>query len=60
MAETIIPASIVEETRRRYLTYALSVITSRALPDVRDGLKPVQAAHPLHHVSRACNRAFRP
>src|SRR5229473_6152817 len=42
MAETIIPASIVEETKRRYLTYALSVITSRALPDVRDGLKPVQ------------------
>ena len=41
MAETIHPASIVEETRRRYLTYALSVITSRALPDVRDGLKPV-------------------
>jgi DNA gyrase subunit A len=31
-----------EETRRRYLNYALSVITSRALPDVRDGLKPVQ------------------
>ena len=42
MAETILPASIVEETRRRYLTYALSVIMSRALPDVRDGLKPVQ------------------
>jgi len=42
MAETILPASIVEEARRRYLTYALSVITSRALPDVRDGLKPVQ------------------
>src|SRR5437879_1863872 len=42
MAETIHPASIAEETRRRYLTYALSVITSRALPDVRDGLKPVQ------------------
>jgi DNA gyrase subunit A len=31
-----------EEARRRYLNYALSVITSRALPDVRDGLKPVQ------------------
>lgn len=30
------------ETRRRYLNYAMSVITSRALPDVRDGLKPVQ------------------
>jgi len=42
MAESIQPASIVQETRRRYLNYALSVITSRALPDVRDGLKPVQ------------------
>ncbi len=42
MAETIQPVSITQETRRRYLTYALSVITSRALPDVRDGLKPVQ------------------
>ncbi|MEZ4325428.1 MAG: DNA topoisomerase IV subunit A [Polyangiales bacterium] len=35
-------ASLAEETRRRYLNYALSVITARALPDVRDGLKPVQ------------------
>jgi DNA gyrase subunit A len=34
--------SISQETRKRYLNYALSVITSRALPDVRDGLKPVQ------------------
>lgn len=42
MAETIQPVSIAQETRRRYLNYALSVITSRALPDVRDGLKPVQ------------------
>ncbi len=42
MAENIQNASIVQETRRRYLTYALSVITSRALPDIRDGLKPVQ------------------
>jgi DNA gyrase subunit A len=37
-----IPAPLHEEARRRYLNYALSVITSRALPDVRDGLKPVQ------------------
>jgi DNA gyrase subunit A len=37
-AEVTLP----EEARRRYLNYALSVITSRALPDVRDGLKPVQ------------------
>jgi DNA gyrase subunit A len=35
-------ASLVDEARRRYLNYAISVITSRALPDVRDGLKPVQ------------------
>src|SRR5690242_20276879 len=42
MPEAIHPVSLTEETRRRYLTYALSVITSRALPDVRDGLKPVQ------------------
>src|SRR5688500_18065775 len=42
MAETIHPVAITDETRRRYLNYALSVITSRALPDVRDGLKPVQ------------------
>lgn len=42
MAETIHQVPITQETRRRYLNYALSVITSRALPDVRDGLKPVQ------------------
>src|SRR3954469_23645562 len=42
MAETITPVSLREETEERYLTYAMSVITSRALPDVRDGLKPVQ------------------
>ena len=35
-------AALHEEARTRYLNYALSVITSRALPDVRDGLKPVQ------------------
>jgi DNA gyrase subunit A len=40
--DNIQPISITQETRRRYLNYALSVITSRALPDVRDGLKPVQ------------------
>src|SRR5262245_4919897 len=33
---------LAEEAKRRYLNYALSVITARALPDVRDGLKPVQ------------------
>src|SRR3954449_1936046 len=42
MAETITGVSLREETKKRYLNYAMSVITSRALPDVRDGLKPVQ------------------
>ncbi len=36
------PTSIKQESRDRYLTYALSVVSGRALPDVRDGLKPVQ------------------
>ncbi|MGQ9590101.1 MAG: DNA gyrase/topoisomerase IV subunit A [Planctomycetota bacterium] len=40
-----------ETARRRYLNYAISVITSRALPDVRDGLKPVQRRilYTMHH-----------
>src|SRR5579871_3011302 len=42
MAEEIQEIFLAQETRRRYLNYALSVITARALPDVRDGLKPVQ------------------
>ncbi|MCL4366380.1 hypothetical protein M1437_04090, partial [Patescibacteria group bacterium] len=53
------PAPIVEEMQKAYLDYAMSVIVSRALPDVRDGLKPVQrriiyAMHQqgLHHTSR--------
>ena len=41
-APPIPDTSLAEEAQRRYLNYALSVITARALPDVRDGLKPVQ------------------
>ena len=37
----IAPVTIEEEMRRSYLEYAMSVIVARALPDVRDGLKPV-------------------
>ena len=40
--DTIKPREIVEEMQKAYLDYAMSVIVSRALPDVRDGLKPVQ------------------
>ena len=42
MSSRIRDVSLLEETEKRYLNYAMSVITSRALPDVRDGLKPVQ------------------
>src|SRR4029450_13149096 len=41
-AEKILATDLGNEAEERYLNYALSVITSRALPDVRDGLKPVQ------------------
>ena len=41
-ADRVEYVSISDETRKRYLNYAMSVIMSRALPDVRDGLKPVQ------------------
>ena len=41
-ASEIQTVSLYETARQRYLNYALSVITTRALPDVRDGMKPVQ------------------
>jgi len=39
---TVWTGDLADQAKRKYLTYALSVITARALPDVRDGLKPVQ------------------
>ncbi|MBA4190673.1 MAG: DNA topoisomerase [Planctomycetaceae bacterium] len=42
MAETIETVPIATEVRKRFLDYAMSVVTGRALPDIRDGLKPVQ------------------
>ncbi len=42
IAKVIIPVNIEEEMKRSYLGYAVSMIIARALPDVRDGLKPVQ------------------
>ena len=40
-AGTVLPVNIEDEMKRSYINYAMSVIASRALPDVRDGLKPV-------------------
>jgi hypothetical protein len=47
------PVSITDEMKRSYLDYAMSVIVSRALPDVRDGLKPVHRASSIRCTSRA-------
>ena len=40
--ENVIPTDYAEVMQKSYIDYAMSVIISRALPDVRDGLKPVQ------------------
>ena len=44
-AKETLPVSLEEEMRRSYLDYAMSVIVARALPDVRDGLKPVPVSY---------------
>ena len=51
-AGDIAPISIVEEMKTSYLDYAMSVIVSRALPDVRDGLKPFH-----RRILHACQEA---
>ena len=38
-----------QEMRKYYIDYAMSVIAARALPDVRDGMKPVRSAHHVRH-----------
>jgi len=66
LPEGIEPISIVEEMQRSYLDYAMSVIVSRALPDVRDGLKPVHrrilyASHESgYHWNRKYVKSARP
>ena len=44
-AKETIPVSLENEMKKSYLDYAMSVIVGRALPDVRDGLKPVHRAY---------------
>jgi len=59
--EDITPVDISEEMRRSYLDYAMSVIVSRALPDVRDGLKPVhrRIIYSMFENGYDYNRPFR-
>ena len=57
----ILQAPIVEEMRKSYLDYAMSVITSRALPDARDGLKPVhrRILYAMHDIGLSPTAKFR-
>jgi len=60
-AKETVPVSLEEEMRRSYLDYAMSVIVGRALPDVRDGLKPVhrRVLYAMHELSNDWNRAYK-
>ena len=60
-AKETLPVSLEEEMRRSYLDYAMSVIVGRALPDVRDGLKPVhrRALFAMHELSNNWNRPYK-
>ncbi len=59
--DTILPIDIVSEMKESYLAYAMSVITSRALPDVRDGLKPVhrRILFAMHEMGLTFSARFR-
>ena len=59
-AKETIPISLEEEMRKSYLDYAMSVIVGRALPDVRDGLKPVhrRVLFAMHEMNNVWNRPF--
>jgi len=60
-AKETLPVSLEEEMRHSYLDYAMSVIVGRALPDVRDGLKPVhrRVLFAMHELSNDWNKAYK-
>ena len=60
-AKETIPVSLEDEMRRSYLDYAMSVIVGRALPDARDGLKPVhrRVLFAMHELSNDWNKAYK-
>ncbi len=57
----IISVNIEDELRQSYLDYAMSVIVGRALPDVRDGLKPVhrRVLYAMHELNNVWNKAYK-
>ena len=61
MSDSISPIAIVDELKQSYLDYAMSVIVSRALPDVRDGFKPVhrRVMFAMHVLSNDYNKAYK-
>lgn len=60
-AKETLPVSLEDEMKRSYLDYAMSVIVGRALPDVRDGLKPVhrRVLYAMHELSNDWNRPYK-
>ncbi|MDE3012209.1 MAG: DNA gyrase subunit A [Pseudomonadota bacterium] len=60
-AKETLPVSLEDEMRRSYLEYAMSVIVGRALPDVRDGLKPVhrRVLFAMHELSNDWNKPYK-
>jgi DNA gyrase subunit A len=60
-AASKVPVNIEDEMKRSYMDYAMSVIIGRALPDVRDGLKPAhrRVLYAMRHMGLASNRAYR-
>ena len=61
MFEKIVPVSLEEEMKSSYIDYAMSVIVSRALPDVRDGLKPVhrRVLYGMHELGVHYNKPYK-
>ena len=61
MSDSISPIGIVDELKQSYLDYAMSVIVSRALPDVRDGFKPVhrRVMYAMHVLSNDYNKPYK-
>ncbi len=60
-AKETLPISLEDEMRRSYLDYAMSVIVGRALPDARDGLKPVhrRVLYAMHELGNDWNKAYK-
>ncbi len=60
-AKELVPISLEDEMRKSYLDYAMSVIVGRALPDVRDGLKPVhrRVLYAMHVLSNDWNKPYK-